>query len=210
MYEIELKAHVKDRKSLAEKLKVFAKFLRHIKRSDEYYHLPAENSEFAKKDAAGKSYISVRLRTETSFFRQEECKTFFTYKRKELRTGADGTMSEVNDEKECILSDGNALKAAFEDAGFTLAQKKQKDVEEYEMHTPFGKAAIELCSVPPLGDFLEIEILSSSNDDLHVKSVQKELMRILDKAEIPPEQIEKRYYSELLAEAEINNRFKDN
>ena len=119
-------------------------------------------------------------------------------------------MSEVNDEKECIISDGNALKAAFEDAGFTLAQKKQKDVEEYEMHTSFGKAAIELCSVPPLGDFLEIEILSSSNDDLHVKSVQKELMRILDKAEIPPEQIEKRYYSELLAEAEINNRFKDN
>lgn len=204
MYEIELKAHVKDRKSLAEKLKVFAKFVRHIKRSDEYYRIPV------KKDAAGKSYISVRLRTETSFFPQEECKTFFTYKRKELRTGADGTMSEVNDEKECIISDGNALKAAFEDAGFTLAQKKQKDVEEYEMHTSFGKAAIELCSVPPLGDFLEIEILSSSNDDLHVKSVQKELMRILDKAEIPPEQIEKRYYSELLAEAEINNRFKDN
>lgn len=204
MYEIELKAHVKDRKSLAEKLKVFAKFVRHIKRSDEYYRIPV------KKDAAGKDYISVRLRTETVLFPQEESKTFFTYKRKELRIGADGTMSEVNDEKECILSDGNALKAAFEDAGFTLAQKKQKDVEEYEMHTPFGKAAIELCFVPPLGDFLEIEILSSSNGDLHVKSVQKELMRILDKAEIPPEQIEKRYYSELLAEAEINNRFKDN
>ena len=198
MYEIELKAHVKDRKSLAEKLKVFAKFVRHIKRSDEYYHLPAESSEFAKKDAAGKSYISVRLRTETSFFPQEECKTFFTYKRKELRTGADGTMSEVNDEKECILSDGNALKAAFEDAGFTLAQKKQKDVEEYEMQTPFGKAAIELCSVPPLGDFLEIEILSPAVDASRIQAIQAELRRLLDKAGIPAEQIEMRPYTALL------------
>ncbi|MGP1459295.1 MAG: hypothetical protein ACTTKL_08285 [Treponema sp.] len=201
MYEIELKAHVYDCKALVERLKTFARFVRRVKKVDEYYHLPAQNGANAKRDGDGKPYVSVRLRTETAFLPQDEgvkeCKTFFTYKRKELRTGTDGAAVEVNDEKECILSDAAPLKAAFTDAGFKIAFTKQKDTEAYEVETPFGTAALELCSVPPLGDFLEIEILSPANEEPRVQAVQDELRRLLDKAGIPAEQIESRPYREL-------------
>lgn len=194
MYEIELKAHVYDRAALTERLKTFARFVRRVKKVDEYYRLPAMDSISANRNKSGKPYISVRLRTETTFLEQsgepKECKTFFTYKRKELRTGADSITSEVNDEKECVLSDAAAIRAAFTDAGFQIAFTKQKDVEAYESHTPLGMATLEVCAVPPLGDFLEIEILSSFNDTVHVQAVQTELRRLLDKAGIPAEQIE--------------------
>ena len=202
MYEIELKAHVYDRTGVVKRLKTFARFVRRVRKIDEYYHLPAPDSVNVKRNEDGTPYISVRLRTETTFLRHgrsvQKCKTLFTYKRKRLRTGEDGTQSEVNDEKECALSDAAPLKTAFMDAGVKIAFIKQKDVDAYETSTPCGTATLELCSVPPLGDFLEIEILSPAVDASRIQAIQAELRRLLDKAGIPAEQIEMRPYTALL------------
>ena len=69
MYEIELKAHVYDRTGVVERLKTFAHFVRRVRKIDEYYHLPAPDSVNVKRDEDGTPYISVRLRTETTFLR---------------------------------------------------------------------------------------------------------------------------------------------
>ena len=162
MYEIELKARVPDRDALLRQLQTFAAFTRRIRRDDVYYRLPAKPGAHTRQDESGASYVSVRLRTEyTEDAAGSASKTLLTYKRK--RTDSNGAI-EINDERECELSDAGALSAFFEDAGLTPALKKRKEVEAYECETPFGKAALELCTVPPLGDFLEIEILCADND----------------------------------------------
>lgn len=64
------------------------------------------------------------------------------------------------------------------------------------------KATLELCNVPPLGYFLEIEILSPSKKDEDVKKVQQILFELLEKCGIEKSCIEEKYYSELLSQIE--------
>jgi len=63
-------------------------------------------------------------------------------------------------------------------------------------------ANIEVCNVPPLGDFIEIEILSKTKDEKTVKNIQKELISILQRCKISESDIESKYYSEMLREAQ--------
>ena len=58
MKEIELKAHVYDRKNIIEKLESFSTFVKSIKKYDTYYHLQRENSK------SGKPYVTARIREE--------------------------------------------------------------------------------------------------------------------------------------------------
>ena len=102
MYEIELKAHVLDRKSVIQNLEKFATFSGAVEKDDTYY----------SNKINGKS-IKVRIRKETPFSTQEvpnapqitsQKSVIFTYKRKKKKK-KDGTTIEVNDEKELFLSD---------------------------------------------------------------------------------------------------------
>ncbi|MBQ6781321.1 MAG: class IV adenylate cyclase [Treponema sp.] len=181
MYEIELKAHVDDRTAVISALNGFAVYEGAVQKADTYYAL--------KKD--GKK-ISARIRVESS--ERDGTKILLTYKRKELRVDEKGTSTEVNDEKECSLSSVDAVFALLQDIGFKVSLKKNKSVMSWR----YDGALFELCEVPPLGDFLEIEILSSTNDSKTVKSYQKKLQELLDKTGIPHKNIENRYYSEML------------
>ncbi len=196
MYEIELKARVPDRGALLLRLQEFASFSRRIKRDDTYYRIPAKPGAHTRQDENGAAYVGIRLRTEYSENAAgSETKTLLTYKRK--RTGLDNAI-EVNDERECELTDAAALSTFFEDAGVMPVLRKRKEVDVYECATPFGTAALEVCTVPLLGDFLEIEILSAANDAGTVCAVQAELHILLKKAGLSRALIEPRYYSELL------------
>ena len=104
MYEIELKAHVDDRDATIAKINTFASFCGKVQKSDTYYKL-----------IQGERKISARIRTESS---DSATKPLLTYKRKELRIDENGTKTEVNDEKECELSDPEPLIALFTDIGF--------------------------------------------------------------------------------------------
>ena len=183
MYEIELKAHVDDRDATIAKINTFASFCGKVQKSDTYYKL-----------IQGERKISARIRTESS---DSAAKTLLTYKRKELRIDENGTKTEVNDEKECELSDPEPLIALFIDIGFEISLKKEKSV----MGWTYKDAHLELCNVPPLGDFLEIEIISPANDSQTVKACQQKLQDILAKSGIAKEKIEERYYSDMLREA---------
>lgn len=195
MFEIELKAHVPDRKNLVEKVSGLAEYICSVEKHDEYYHLPVGGKDGEKQ------YVSVRLRTETQSAGAEKstvCR--LTYKKKELRRGSGGMSFELNDEKETVLSNADAVLSLLLDSGFTVSLRKEKSAEVYRAQTECGEATLELCHVGGLGDFLEIEILSQTDEAQTVRAVQAELKKLLSQCGIPPEYIEPKYYSELLAE----------
>ena len=203
MTEIEIKARVKDRAGLEERLNEIATFTMQVSRDDTYYGLTKE------------THCKLRVRRESSLTGgSEERKNLLTYKRKEVRTQEDGSRSEVNDEKETVIEDADVLEAFLRDSGFLVTLRKHKDVKDWELAVAkdsFPKeagieqdlfATFELCNVPPLGDFLEIEILSPVDNPLAVKAIQKKLHELLALANISEDQIENRYYSELLREVQ--------
>ena len=146
MNEIELKARVADKAKVEEKLNSFAKFERSVTRDDRYYIGPSGKGK------------KIRIRKETE---NETVTWLLTYKKKENRRGPDGTTSEVNEELETAMEDPTPLVQYLEDSGYTVALRKHKDVLDW-VH---DGATLELCNIPPLGWFLEIEILSEKNDE---------------------------------------------
>ena len=196
MIEIEIKAHVYDKEKLRSTLKTFAEYQQTVDRYDLYYHIPV------KEVPGQKPYITARIRTEIKSFNGKENKTVYvTYKKKELSENN----IEVNIEKETEIQDENVLLSLFNDAGFTLAHKKTKHVEDYIAQTAFGNATLELCNIPPLGDFLEIEILSESDEPLKIRNIKEELKKLLSRCEIPESCIEPKYYTQMLSELEGKN-----
>jgi adenylate cyclase class 2 len=193
MYEIELKAHIYNRKETIKILNTFANYVGFFQKHDSYYKLQKQNSN---------DFISVRIRKELS--KQEQNiseKIYLTYKQKELKNTSDGTKIEVNNEKECELSNSETVISILLDTGFYEYLSKSKTVEKFSYQTPYGIATIEICTIPPIGDFIEIEILNDSNNESNVDNIRKEILSILEKCNIPQSQIEEKFYSQLLKEA---------
>lgn len=191
MYEIELKAHVYNRDLVISSLNEFATYICKRSKKDTYWSLYKEDG----------SKVSVRIRKESvlkdSVYFSENT---FTYKKKEKKVAdSQGNQIEVNDENEISLSDEDSLvlEKLFSDIG-TVHLRKTKEVENWVYETNSGMANIELCTVDPLGDFLEIEIISSENDAATVQNIQNEIKKIFTRCQIDLNCIENRYYSELL------------
>ncbi len=207
MFEIELKAHVENRSKVIEKMNFLAEYIGSVQKDDFYWG----------KDIDGKK-IQARIRRERhleildaeSFMAninadeyrlkpdQGKEEVFLTYKEKEVRESENGTSFEVNDEKESKIDNPQALEALFKDLGMNIVLEKHKTVISWM----YGNTHIELCTVPPLGDFLEIEILTENNDQETITENRNKLLEILKKCDIPESKIEKRYYSEMLREVQ--------
>ncbi|AEE16085.1 CYTH domain-containing protein [Treponema brennaborense] len=205
MYEIELKAHVYDREQTITQLNGFAAFKKACQKTDTYW----------KHSATG---VQIRIREEIPLELSDELpganggvsaergagtpeepgSIIVTYKRKELRTAADGAAFEVNDEQEFTINTRLPFETFLKDSGFTVAVRKLKTVYQWKT----AGTLIELCTVPPIGDFIEIEINEESNLPHVVSAAKTELMDTLRKCGIGTECIESRYYSEMLANAD--------
>ncbi|MBR5932763.1 MAG: class IV adenylate cyclase [Treponema sp.] len=188
MFEIELKAHVRDKTRTVELVNSFAEFKGTTVKNDDYFN---------------NSKITCRIRSEIKTLpdKTQIKENLFTYKSKELRMDKNGSSYEVNEENETTISNPEALEKLLLDSAYTKVYSKHKDVIEWITDTPFGQAHIELCNVPPLGDFLEIEIVTENcNND---KEINAELKLLIQKAGIDLNDIEKKYYSELLREAGV-------
>lgn len=180
MNEIEIKARAADPDSVRKRLDSFAAFSGSVVRDDTYYTHPKIKNK-------------IRFRKETG---DDGVQWLVTYKKKENRISPDGMTTEVNEELETLVQDPVPLVKFLEDSGYEIHLQKHKEV----YHWKFEDANIELCLVPPLGWFLEIEILSEKNDADTVAKIQQELKYILLKAGLEEKDIEKKYYSELLRE----------
>ncbi|MCI5606187.1 MAG: hypothetical protein MR420_01885, partial [Spirochaetia bacterium] len=111
-----------------------------------------------------------------------------------------GSMIEVNQENEFTMADSKPLELLFKDLGGTVSLVKNKSADQWSVMINGNSVHIELCNVPPLGDFLEIEILKEKNDDITVREMKKIEENIFLECGIQLSQIENRYYSELLRE----------
>jgi adenylate cyclase class 2 len=92
------------------------------------------------------------------------------------------------------VSDTEPLRALLQDTGFKVKLVKHKAAHKWT----FGRAVIELCAVEPLGDFLEIEVMCESNDDENVALARAEIESLMTRAGVSLDDIEDRYYSDLL------------
>lgn len=205
MFEIELKARVLNRELTISNLNSFGCYKGSTVKDDTYYYFDLPS----KEQSDSKPHISCRLRHEVHT-NPDSSKTqngFFTYKSKEKRLDGENRGIEVNVERETAVSDPAPIHDLLLATGYYIGLTKHKDVEEWTYNPIEGsevQAHIELCTVPPLGDFLEIEIVAETKDNLeHYKILLKE---ILSMAGIDQSQIEDRYYSELLALAKADNK----
>lgn len=182
MYEIELKAHVYERQNVIEKLNSWAEFIGTCHKIDTYW----------KHSASG---IQIRLRQEQVLEPiKSSAELIVTYKRKALKEGEDGAAFEVNEEHEFTISNRIPFECFLSDAGFFVELTKEKKVSQWR----YENALLELCSVPPLGDFLEIEIMTETQTSYDVALVHKKQLELLKKSGLSRDNIEPRYYSEML------------
>lgn len=211
MIEIELKARLEDIASFFSKVSSFAKFQRCCYKNDTYWKEPVKE-------------IQIRIRGEEVFFTDfslfpiqlwpvkqvqpgsenwiplvkegrkalDSAKTLVTYKQKKLLDSS----FEVNQEQEFQIDKKEALEVFLQDVGFSISLKKEKLVAAWE----WEDVNLELCFIPELGNFLELEILSSSDSPELVATIHKKLRGVLARCGIEESAIEGKYYSQLLQE----------
>ncbi len=207
MYEIELKAHVQNPQTVEKRLGQCADFASECVKKDTYWRINGK---------------PLRIREE----QQLPSGTSAVYITNKIRTYHNAI--EVNKELEFELPE-KALadfSAMLENIGFTCFLKKEKHTKVFIPHrkhfdasllTDMHSFSIELSTVPPLGSFLEIELLypddSPSADTqsennyrtICINRAEKILHTMLGILNIEDAAIEKRCYAELLAEAAAKN-----
>lgn len=189
MYEIELKAHVQDSKDVESKLKSFAQFVGESQKKDTYWKKTIFSQSTSKE-------VQIRLRQEKHSRGDNPTSVVATYKRKNINAAQDGTKFEVNEEFEFAIDSRHSFEEFLKDAGFSVFRTKEKNASQWKAEEVF----IELCNVPPLGDFLEMEILSEDKDAATVAAANDKFLRLLELCDIPKEAVEPRYYNEMLAQ----------
>ena len=199
MVEIEMKAHVQDVVSLVSQLEQKAQFQRCCYKGDTYW-------KESQKQVAIRIREEKTLFTEAGFLQAEkwpqgiwnfpsscEGQIFVTYKRKKLMDNS----LEVNQEQEFQVDKREPLEIFLQDAGFSVSIKKEKLAAAWL----WDGVLLELCYLPELGNFLELEILCDSDSPELVASAHEKLRKVLAACGIQEEAIESRYYSQLLQEA---------
>jgi predicted adenylyl cyclase CyaB len=176
MTEIEIKAHIPSIQPYFERAARIpgAATPKYVLKKDVYYlhdQLGPEQSEFRLRIENGSTAIVTR-------------------KQKHL----DGDM-EVNREIEFHVSDPEAFDQYVQSMGFRIRVEKEKKgftirVGEHEL--------IELVEVSGLGSFAELEILSPSSDPQEIAKARKRLYELLDALHISEENLENRYYTDML------------
>lgn len=184
MIEVELKAHVKDRAAVLAALSSFAESSGEVDKSDEYWHGPDWRLH---RGARG-----FRVRSEGD-------ESVVTFKTKRSEGGI-----EINREREFAISDAEVFSEFAERLGCEpFYQKRKRGLRfraggsEDEPNT----ATIELIEVAGLGDFIEIEILLPDEEPSALALAQGEIRALLARSGVNEEDIESRFYSELLMEA---------
>ncbi|HOV63559.1 MAG TPA: class IV adenylate cyclase [Spirochaetia bacterium] len=171
--EIECKAWVRDRERLLSALRSSAVFVKGFEKRDIYYFDPHHPEDQSRE---------VRLREESG-------KWVVTFKDKTIRDGV-----EVNGEHEFSVSDGSEFLELLRRLGLKEKCRKVKRGELYRI----GETSVELSDVEGLGCFIEVEKIVS--DPTTVEEVRRNVRSILSRLGIPEEDIEPRYYIDMLAE----------
>jgi predicted adenylyl cyclase CyaB len=189
--EVELKAHVRDRAAVEAAVAAYARPLGLVDKRDAYWHGP-----------------DWRLNRGTRGFRvRSECpagsgaggaaSTIVTFKTKRSEGGI-----EINREREFEVSDPEAFVEFAQRLGCEpFFEKRKRGFAFKSGGLGFCEATIEIVEVEGLGDFIEIEVLLEEEEPSMVALAQGEIRALLARAGVGEEDIESRFYSELLIAA---------
>lgn len=186
MIEIEIKAHAKNKNAIKSTLNTIGKYEGFVVRHDYYY-----------RHHNCLSY-PARIRIEKSDNGQ---KIFLTHKNKSLVKDKNGVVSEKNEEKEAEISESakEVLLSFFSESKIELYLEKEKRVETWKCAQDGFLVTAELCTIKPIGDFIELEILVEEQNDKIEKKAREALFAILKKLGAENE-IEEKSYATLLKE----------
>jgi adenylate cyclase class 2 len=198
--EIELKAWVDDSAELSAKLSMVSEFeFEYIKEDD--YWFPQDGFPSATGvNTLPKSGVRIRKEKTISIDGNENSYFLVTYKTKEVRDGI-----EINSENEFIISPAPNTSSEtaitnFEELLGKLYLQRGYSKKKQGVSYKYNNITIELSLVEHLGWFLELEIITETDDDETLNAAQKALLSFLEKTGIGEDKIEPKYYSELLKE----------
>jgi len=174
MMEIELKARLDDPRTVEAQVASFARYLRAVDKTDEYWH-----GQGWRQSRGSKGF---RLR-------KDEGISIVTFKQKNYVEGM-----EVNEETEFEVSDPAAFNALVRRLDCEPYYSKRKLGTAYE----FQGCTIELVEIAGLGSFIEIERLIEDNEPAAVEKAKSLVRSILAKAGVREQSIEPKSYSALI------------
>ena len=193
MHEIELKAHLEHPKKTEALLSRIADFSLRCTKTDRYWTLGEK---------------TIRIRRELIGDKET---VFITHKQKHYTDTI-----ETNRELEFELAAVSVpvFTEMLKSLGMTCTAEKQKETKVFVPYTdlfPAGilegtcSVSVELSTIPPIGHFLELEVLSPDEGsdtaayEQHIRNAQVIFDTLLTALEIPQSAIEVRPYNELLA-----------
>jgi adenylate cyclase class 2 len=183
--EIELKAHIGNPELIKSRLDGIAEFSAAIEKKDVYWFPSAGGGE-KNLPVSG---IRVRKESITDAEGKFSQMVLVTYKNKERRNGI-----EVNDEYEFEVSSAEVFEDMLGRLGLKQGIAKRKKGWAWK----FRGITAELVTVDGLGWFVELEIIADKADRETSGEGRKQLLGLLDKLGIERENIEERYYTEML------------
>jgi len=107
---------------------------------------------------------------------------------------------KTKEELEVKVYDPGTLVEIFKKLGFNVYAEKVKHVRLYDLEG----IRVAIVKVEKLGDFIEVELMVEKQDE--VEKAKKRLYNLLDRLGIGRENIEFRYYLELLAQRQHPSR----
>jgi len=184
--EIELKARVYDSEALKILLYEKAEYVSAFKKEDTYWLLAPGLTALPDPRR-----LRVRREQRSHLDGKTVSATVVTYKLKELRDGM-----EVNEELEFAVTPGVEFEEFLKSMGFTPGMSKKKQGWDFSRN---GINA-ELVEVESLGWFIELEILAKNtgNPEEVIAEARERLFGFLDELGISRDDIESRYYTEML------------
>jgi len=210
--EIELKAHIDNSIDFIKRLTILAGEGLAFSKDDAYWFTVDTQSAVsqagesegkpANSPVSGLPVSGLRIRREKA---GENEHTWVTWKDKEKRDGI-----EVNDEHEFEVTSG----ADFEELLVRLGLEKRIYKRKQGLSWQYQGITAELCEVSGsgnpqgsehsggpknLGWFLELEILTKDDTTETVTAARERLLSLLEQLGVGKENIESRYYSEMLS-----------
>jgi len=183
-FEVELKARLPDPAAVEARAAQLGVFKKETLKEDIYFRRRGDTSPVPAD--------RYRLRREAG-------KAVVTFKQKVSRDGV-----EVNKESEFEVGNSHAFFRFADRFGFEPFVVKRKKSRVYRI----GRADVELNQVEYLGHFVEIEILCNEEEQMLV--ARTEVARLLNQLGLSAEDLEPRYYIQMLQEAHpVRYRFVD-
>jgi adenylate cyclase class 2 len=190
--EIELKAHVGDPEARRDAISRLARYAGEYRREDAYWRVSAAPGRAGLPLGMDPRHpIRVRRESFTGPGGETAHITLVTYKTKEIRDRI-----EVNRELEFEVSGGSAFEELLSLLGFEKGACKLKRGWSWNCRG----ITVELSEIEGLGWFAELEILADEDLPETTAGARRRLLDLLGELGIPEDQIEERYYTEMLRE----------